>query len=195
MTDEERKRIEVTKDFIEIPVDEVEESVTNGLRWGFAIEAAKGIGNKGKYEIFHLLDYWYSLDERKPREEFAKNINAYNETYHLITPQRMEWVMEWSGGDCKQLTSTKRKPRKTKEFVDFVRVPDKDLYIKNLHERIDGRTGRNAIVLLHQEIMRGSIMKPSWRAFNEEFPNIICNSEYYRTLEKEKPIEKPDKFK
>lgn len=79
-----------------MPVDEVEESVTNGLRWGLAREAAKGIGNKGKYEIFQILDYWYSLEERKTREEFAENINAYNETYHLITPQRMEWVMEWS---------------------------------------------------------------------------------------------------
>ena len=185
-------------DFKEIPFNELlelKEDIGNVGRYGFAAMAAKGIGNKGEYEIFQLLDYWYSLEERKSREEFAKNIDAYNETYHLITPRRMEWVMEWSGGDSKQLTSTKRKPKKTKKFADFVRTPDKDLYIKNLHERIDGITGRNAIVLLHQEIMRGSIMKPSWRAFNEEFPNIICNSEYYRTLEKEKPIEKPDKFK
>lgn len=185
-------------DFKEIPFNELlelKEDIGNVGRYGFAAIAAKGIGNKGKYEIFQLLDYCYSLDERKSREEFAKNIDAYNETYHLITPRRMEWVMEWSGGDSKQLTSTKRKPKKTKKFADFVRTPDKDTYIKSLHKRLDGKTGRAAIEEFYGDIMKGFIMKPSWRAFNEEFPNTICKSEYHRTMQKLEPIEKPDKFK
>lgn len=93
MTDEERKKINFTK----VPKEVVEKAVIKSLKWGFVPNAVSNIkGDKSKEEIFHALDFWYSLNKKLSKEDFAQNIILYNEGAHLLTPEQINVVREWA---------------------------------------------------------------------------------------------------
>lgn len=96
MTDEERKRIEATANWVMIPNEEVRDAVIKAFRWGFAPAAAREIINKNEKEIYSLLDYWYKLDNRLSREQFVENVIHLIQHNKLdITSQQIEWINRW----------------------------------------------------------------------------------------------------
>ena len=75
----------------------MEKAVIKSLKWGFVPNAVSNIkGDKSKEEIFHALDFWYSLNKKLSKEDFAQNIILYNEGAHLLTPEQINVVREWA---------------------------------------------------------------------------------------------------
>lgn len=96
MTDEERKELEATANWVMIPNEEVSNAVVNGLRWGVAPTVARLISNKNEREIYNLLDYWYKFNNNLSREQFVENVIHLIQHDKLdITSQQIEWINRW----------------------------------------------------------------------------------------------------
>lgn len=113
MTDEESKIIEETRNFSVVPKLEVEDAVIKRIRWGFVPDAIRSIAHKSKEEIYNALDYWYGLNEKLPREDFAKNIILYGEEAHLLKPEQISVVREWADDE---LSPIERKALKSEKL-------------------------------------------------------------------------------
>lgn len=118
MTDEERdeiiidsdrpltqkeKELEVTVKFTPVGHSELLLSAEQSGRYGFAPSVVRGIGDKEEAEIYKLLDYWYGLDKRKPKQSFADNVIEYirkerraGNTLPWITPIKIKWIHWWA---------------------------------------------------------------------------------------------------
>ena len=96
MTDEERKELEATANWVMIPNEEVSNAVVNGLRWGVAPTVARLIGNNSEREIYNLLDYWYKFNNNLSRGQFVENVIHLIQHDKLdITSQQIEWINRW----------------------------------------------------------------------------------------------------
>lgn len=96
MTDEERKELEATANWVMISNKEVSNAVVNGLRWGVAPTVARLIGNNSEREIYNLLDYWYKFNNNLSREQFVENVIHLIQHDKLdITSQQIEWINRW----------------------------------------------------------------------------------------------------
>lgn len=118
MTDEERdeiiidsdrpltqkeKELEATVKFTPVGHSELLLSAEQSGRYGFAPSVVRSIGDKEEAEIYKLLDYWYGLDKRKPKQSFADNVIEYIEkerragyTLPWITPIKIKWIHWWA---------------------------------------------------------------------------------------------------
>ena len=118
MTDEERdeiiidsdrpltqkeKELEATVKFTHVGHSELLLSAEQSGRYGFAPSVVRGIGDKEETEIYKLLDYWYGLDKRKPKQSFADNVIEYirkerraGNTLPWITPIKIKWIHWWA---------------------------------------------------------------------------------------------------
>ena len=118
MTDEERdeiiidsdrpltqkeKELEATVKFTAVGHSELLLSAEHSGRYGFAPSVVRGIGDKEEAEIYELLDYWYGLDKRKPKQSFADNVIEYirkerrsGNTLPWITPIKIKWIHWWA---------------------------------------------------------------------------------------------------
>lgn len=100
MTDEERKELEATANWVMIPNEEVSNAVVNGIRWGVAPTVVRLISYKNEREIYNLLDYWYKFNNRLSRKQFAENvIHLIQHEKRDITQQQIEWINRWVNTD------------------------------------------------------------------------------------------------
>ena len=82
---------------------DLKEIAENAGRYGFAPSVVRSIGDKEEAEIYELLDYWYGLDKRKPKQSFADNVIEYirkerrsGYTLPWITPIKIKWIHWWA---------------------------------------------------------------------------------------------------
>lgn len=118
MTDEERKIIEETRNFSVVPKLEVEDAVIKRIRWGFVPDAIRSIAHKSKKEIYNALDYWYGLNEKLPREDFAKNIILYGEEAHLLNPEQISVVREWADDELSPIVRKALEDKRLRSMFD-----------------------------------------------------------------------------
>lgn len=133
MTDEERKELEATANWVMIPNEEVSNAATNGLRWGVAPTVARLINNKNEGEIYNLLDYWYKFNNRLSREQFVENvIHLIQHEKHRVTSQQLEWISRWVNPDSLIVRNALKSPtlrtifgndlEKLRRYVEYCEV-------------------------------------------------------------------------
>ena len=133
MTDEERKELEATANWVMIPNEEVSNAVVNGIRWGFAPTVVRLISNKNEREIYNLLDYWYRFNNRFSSEQFAENVIHLIQHEELcVTSQQIEWIKRWANTDSPIVRAALKSAtlrtifgndmRKLKRYVEYCEV-------------------------------------------------------------------------
>lgn len=92
------KTVVVGREFLDL-----KEIAEDAGRYGFAPSVVHCIGDKEEAEIYELLDYWYGLDKRKPKQSFADNVIEYirkerrsGYTLPWITPIKIKWIHWWA---------------------------------------------------------------------------------------------------
>lgn len=82
----------------------------------------------------------------------------------------------------------KQEPR-NRSIKDYINLESgsQEEFIEKLHNKIDGKHGREVIRnVIFPEIRNGNMRKPSHPVFDKEFENVIGESEYSRVFSEEK---------
>lgn len=74
-------------------------------------------------------------------------------------------------------------------------VENKDIYIKDLHTKIDGKIGVAVVEILQKEIDKGFMLRPTYKEVADEFGNIGNRQGYNRAFSRFESSHKIEKFR
>lgn len=95
-----------------------------------------------------------------------------------------EWESKQDAAAPEPQQVTKKLGRKSKSFSDCILINDKNI-LPRLKKRMEGLSSNAAIELIKNAISNKAIIKPPYKAFKEEFPEVAKNipeSTYYNRL-------------
>lgn len=73
---------------------------------------------------------------------------------------------------------SRKRGRPTYPIAFFILESDKDSLLKRMHDLMDGKTGKNALVIIKACVVIGYMTKPQYKAVVNEFGNICSQSCY-----------------
>lgn len=138
-------------------------------------------------EAFELIQNCQAIKNTiKDMEEWTANDVKPQQT----TPEAPQQPSEGNSGelaDDDNNTQPQGAKKRVKDFkIDCILVDDKEKYLEVLHKQIDGEKSADVIIAKIKGAMsNGRILKPSYQALINEFPNIkiiVPKSTFYEKM-------------